>query len=108
MASIKGTTRGTTPTYYFKLPFSVDTLANCEIYFSQGDTLILTKSLSDCVATTNILAVMLTQAETLQFDDEERIRIQVRFLYTDGSVEATGIIRGRVGEILKDGEIYGE
>ncbi len=106
MATIKGTIRGTTPTYFFKLPFDSSELSNCEIYFSQGDDLILTKSLSDCVAEGNILTVTLSQAETLQFDDEEKIRLQLRFLYHDGSVEATGIVKGKVGEILKDGEIY--
>lgn len=106
MASFKGTIRGTTPTYVFSLPFNVSTLANCEIYFSQEDELLITKELADCDASGTTLSVTLTQADTLLFSDEERLQIQARFLYNDGTVEATSVSKKRVGQILKDGEIH--
>ena len=108
MATFKGTIRGTTPTFVFNLPFDVSTLANCEIYFAQDDTLFVTKSLSDCVASGNQITVTLTQSDTLAFDDEEKLQIQVRFIYTDGTVEATNVTKKKVGQILKEGEISGE
>ena len=97
--------RGTTPTITFNLPFEVSTVRNVEVYFAQNDELKLTKEVADCVLTGKTLAVTLSQAETLSFDEEEKLEVQARFVFTDGSVDATEIIKQKVKEILKDGEI---
>lgn len=97
--------RGTTPTITFNLPFNVSTVRNVEVYFAQNDGLVFEKDMEDCVLSGTTLAVTLTQAETLLLDDEEKLKIQARFVFTDGSVDATEIIKGKVKEILKDGEI---
>lgn len=97
--------RGTTPTITFSLPFNVNTVRNVEVYFAQNDELVLEKSMDECVLSGTTLAVTLSQADTLLLDDEEKLQIQVRFVFTDGSVDATEIIKGKVKEILKDGEI---
>ena len=97
--------RGTTPTITFNLPFDVSTVRNCEVYFAQNDELLVTKAMEDCVLTGTTLAVTLSQAETLSFDEEEKLEVQARFVFTDGSVDATEIIKQKVKEILKDGEI---
>lgn len=99
------TIRGTTPTVTFNLPFNVSTIRNCEVYFGQNDSLLITKDKDDCVLSGTTLAVTLTQADTLLLDEEEKLQMQVRFVFTDGSVDATSVMRGRVGKILKDGEI---
>ena len=99
------TIRGTTPVITFNLPFDVSTIKNCEVYFSQNDVLLITKTMSECVLDGKILVTTLTQADTLSFDEDEKLQIQVRFVFTDGTVDATEIIKGRVGKILKDGEI---
>lgn len=99
------TIRGTTPTITFNLPFYADTIANCEVYFSQADNLVLTKGYEDCVLSSKTLSVTLTQADTLKFDEEEKLEMQIRFVFLNGSVDATNIIKGKVGKILKDGEI---
>ena len=97
--------RGTTPTITFNLPFDVSTVHNCEVYFAQNDELLVTKSMEDCVLSDRTLATTLTQAETLSFDEEEKLEVQARFVFTDGSVDATNVIKQKVKEILKDGEI---
>lgn len=97
--------RGTTPTITFNLPFDVSTVRNCEVYFAQNDELLVTKEMEDCVLSGQTLAVTLTQAETLSFDDDVKLEVQARFVFTDGSVDATNIIKQKVKEILKDGEI---
>ncbi len=97
--------RGTTPTITFNLPFSVDTVRNVEVYFSQNDDLIIEKKMDDCVLDGTTLAVTLSQAETLLLNDDTKMKMQARFVFTDGSVDATDIIKGKVKEILKDGEI---
>lgn len=97
--------RGTTPTITFNLPFDVSTVRNCEVYFAQNDELLVTKSMEDCVLSGQTLATTLTQAETLSFNEEEKLEVQARFVFTDGSVDATNVIKQKVKEILKDGEI---
>lgn len=97
--------RGTTPTLTFNLPFDVSTVRNVEVYFAQNDAPIITKEMEDCVLSGRTLAVTLTQAETLSFDDDAKLEVQARFVFTDGSVDATNIIKQKVKEILKDGEI---
>lgn len=97
--------RGTTPTITFNLPFDVSTVKNVEVYFAQNDSLILEKAMADCVLSGTTLAVTLSQAETLLLDDEEKLQVQARFVFTDDSVDATDIIKGKVKEILKEGEI---
>lgn len=99
------TIRGTTPTIVFNLPFSADTVSNCEVYFSQADNLIVTKTYEDCVLEGTTLSVTLSQADTLLFDEEEKLEMQIRFVFTTGAVDATNIIKSKVGKILKDGEI---
>ena len=99
------TIRGTTPDITFNLPFSVSTINNVEVYFAQNDELLLEKGYDDCNLSGTTLVVPLTQDDTLLFDDDEKLQIQVRFMFTDGSVDATEIVKGRVGQILKDGVI---
>ena len=97
--------RGTTPTIVFHLPFNVSEIKNCEVYFSQNDELVVSKSMDDCDLSDTYLAVTLTQAETLALSDEEKCEVQVRFVYQDGTVDATTILKDKVERILKDGEI---
>ena len=99
--------RGTTPTVTFNLPLEVEQITNCEVYFSQAGRLLLVKHMDDCEMfdDEDVLAVTLTQAETLLFDPDIKLEMQIRFVFEDGAVEATNIVRTRVGRILKGGEI---
>ena len=99
------TIRGTTPTITFNLPFNVSDINNVEVYFAQNDELILQKNYDDCTLSGTTLIVPLTQEDTLKFDTDLKLQVQVRFVFTDGSVDATGIMKGKVGQILKDGVI---
>lgn len=99
------TIRGTTPTITFNLPFDVSTIRNCEAYFAQNDELLVTKEFEDCVLEDRTLSVTLTQEDTLAFDDDAKLEMQIRFVFTNGSVDATQIVKGKIGRILKDGEI---
>ena len=97
--------RGTTPTLLFNLPFSVSEIKNCEVYFSQDDNLIVTKEKKDCTLDDHFLYVTLTQEETLALSDEVKCEVQLRFVYQDGTVDATTILKDKVERILKNGEI---
>jgi hypothetical protein len=97
--------RGTTPTIVFHLPFDVSTIHNCEVYFAQNDELIIEKKMSDCILSGATLSVTLTQADTLAFSSDGKVEMQLRFVFTDGSVDATTIVKEKANKILKDGEI---
>ena len=97
--------RGTTPTVTFNLPFEVSEIKNVEVYFAQDGENLVTKEMADCTLDGKTLAVTLTQAETLSLDTDEKLEMQARFVFKDGSVDATDIIKSKVKEILKDGEI---
>ena len=99
------TIRGTTPTITFNLPFDTDDINNVEVYFAQNDEMLLEKGYDDCVLSGTIIAVPLTQDDTLLFDYEEKLQIQLRFMYNDQRVEATQVLKGKVGQLLKDGVI---
>lgn len=99
------TMQGTTPTITFNLPFDVSTIENLEVYFGQNDELLVTKGYNDCVLSGTTMQLTLKQKDTLQFDPDTKLQIQVRFRYTDGSVDATGIIKCKVGDLLSDAVI---
>ena len=108
MATINGAIQGTTPTIVFNLPFNVSVIENCEIYFAQNDELVVTKGYNDCILSGNTMTVQLFQSDTLQFDPEEKLQIQVRFRYTNGTAEATNITKVKVGDLLSDAVISSE
>ena len=97
--------RGTTPTITFNLPFQANLITNCEVYFAQDGVMKVVKYKDACEMSGKTLSVKLSQAETLLLDPEIQVEMQVRMVFEDGSVEATNIVRGNVGRILKGGEI---
>lgn len=98
------TVRGTTPTIIFRLPFQTDTIRKLEIYFGQPE-LLFTKTEEDCTFDENKVQVTLSQAETLDLNENLMLKIQLRFVFNNGSVGATKVISSEVEEIMKDGEI---
>lgn len=96
------TIRGTTPTVTFNLPFDVSTIQNCEVYFGQNDELLFKKGYNDCVFSGTTMQVTLKQRDTLQFDPEEKMQVQIRFRFNNGAVDATEKIKGKIGDLLDD------
>ena len=112
--------RGTTPTHTFKLNLSLEGLETLYVTYQQNGETIVEKALGDdgvSVDTENsIITVKLSQAETLLFSsnewdkyapgyNENRVRIQVRLGFEDGTRLASNIMNTTAEEILKDGEI---
>lgn len=98
------TVRGTTPTITFKLPFQTDLIRTVEIYFAQK-TFLFEKTYEDCSFEENRLMVTLSQEETLQLNEGLSLRLQLRFVFTNGGVGATKILNTSVAGLLKEGEI---
>lgn len=79
--------RGTTPTYTFTLPETVDLTLASDVYvtFSKNnDQEIFTKTGSDIEVTEHTVEVYLTQEETLSFPDGN-IQVQLNWIYTEGT-----------------------
>jgi hypothetical protein len=66
---------------------------------------VIEKTMGDCVLSGTTVQTTLTQSETLALDEESKLEVQMRFVFTDGSVDATNIVKDKVKKILKDGEI---
>lgn len=82
--------RGACEQFKFKIPYTFDQLKSVEITFKQkqndGNVLIITKTLNDCIAThekSNVVYTKLTQEETLQFATDTKAEVQWRALTTD-------------------------
>jgi len=99
--------RGTTPTLNFTLPMAASTVTSCNIAFKQGKSIVLEKTKSDCTTPAGndkVLSLTLTQAETLSFDAQESLLIQMRILVGNVAM-ASQIITVCVNDIIKDGTI---
>lgn len=100
--------RGTTPTLLFTLPFEVDKIQICYIAFAQNNKIILEKTSNDNdieFENTDTLKVKLTQDETLLFEEDVIVEIQLRIKTVSNDVLASNIIKEKVEKILKDGVI---
>ena len=79
--------RGTTPRYKIKLPFDIKTVvSDLRVTFEQENVEVLTKKLEDCTVDRDILSVWLTQEETLSFNANILVKVQVKILEHDGNV----------------------
>lgn len=86
--------RATTPTITLTLPDSVDLLTAKQVYvtFAQ-DEVVLTKTIETGVELIefNVLAVYLSQEETLSFDSNKMVKVQVNWIDINNAREATRI-----------------
>jgi len=84
---------GTTPTYYFTMPFDVSLISVCKITFSQYGVVRLEKGLQDCTIQENTLVLTLTQQETFLMQKGYDVEIQVRVLTTTGNALSSDIYK---------------
>ena len=78
--------RGTTPTIEFKLPFEVDKLLVVLITFSQNGEEKLRKSEAECTLEDRSIKVWLSQEETLDFNPNTPIDIELKVKTTSYNV----------------------
>lgn len=72
--------QGTTPTHKFSLPFEASCIKAVRIAYEQKGKILLTKELRDCKPEQNGLTTQLTQEETLKFDANVNVRVQLHVL----------------------------
>ena len=96
--------RGTTPTNTFKTNIDL-TGATVFLTYSQRGRVVLEKTSEDLEISAEAIVTRLTQKDTLGFDALQKVSIQIRYVFPDGTAGASNIMTASVGEILKDGEI---
>lgn len=96
--------RGTTPVNTFKTNIDL-TGATVFVTYSQRGRVILEKTGADVEISEDAVVTRLTQRDTLGFDAIQKVSIQIRYVFPDGTAGASNIMTADVGEILKDGEI---
>ena len=96
--------RGTTPTNTFKTNIDL-TGATVFLTYSQRGRVVLEKTGDDLEISAEAIVTRLTQKDTLGFDALQKVSIQIRYVFPDGTAGASNIMTVTVGEILKDGEI---
>lgn len=97
--------RGTTPTLRFKINSDLGKLACGFVTFVQSNKNILEKTLDHCEIVDNTLSVTLTQEETLLFDSQKYVDMQIRVKTDTGKALASNVVRCNCGDILKEGVI---
>lgn len=97
-------TPGTTPTHYFHLPQGIEA-KKLRITYEQGGKIVLQKETKDCAIKENSVEVKLSQADTLRFDSNTVVRIQLKLLTTGGDALVSNLIKKTTNIVLDKGEI---
>ena len=97
--------RGTTPTHTFTTDLDLTDAAVIWLTYKVDGEITIEKTKEDLKVTADELSFKLTQKETLALAKGDRVRIQIRARFEDGTAVASNIMETSVTEILKDGEI---
>jgi len=107
--------RFTTPTHRFVLEVDPRQWDEYRITYRQSGKIILEKTETDGVnievgtskPTKYIMSFKLTQEETAMFKPNNKVEMQIRYHYPDGTVDATDIMVANVTDVLNQ-EILGD
>ena len=92
--------QGTTPTHKFNMQIDPAIIKSLSIAYSQHGDVVLKKELKDCTVSGNSVSVKLTQAETLAFNENANVQLQVRVLTNGGDALASRIMQVPIHMIL--------
>lgn len=98
--------RGTTPTLKFSLynkdksKFDTGLVENIRVSFAQKGTLVMEKDIKECEIVDNTVRVTLSQEETLLFDYNAFVEMQLKIKTQGEKVVATSPVRVACGKIL--------
>jgi hypothetical protein len=95
--------RGTTPTHTFTLPFDTGLIKTILITYKQNNNIKLQKWTNECEFLGDTVSVKLSQEDTLQFEGNIPVQIQIRVLTFSGDATASDVMRVRCEDVLYDG-----
>lgn len=93
-------TQATTPTHIFHIPFDGSLLDKVLITYGQNDAALFSKTKEECACSGKTVRVTLRQEETMQFDPNFPVQIQLRALTTGGDAVASKIKYVSVNRVL--------
>lgn len=94
--------RGTTPTHSFKLPFDCSNISAAMVIYAQDNVEIFHKNKNDCEIDKDVVLVHLTQEETLKFDCNKNVQIQLKVKMANDEVLVSPVYVNSVGRCLND------
>lgn len=94
--------RGTTPTHVFTLPFDTEAVKTVKVIYAYDGDVILEKETQDCIMESNTVSLNLTQEETILFENNQLIQVQLRVLLQDGKALRSVIYHCHTGVLLDD------
>ena len=94
--------RATTPTHEFELEFDATLISKIRITYAQSGDIILTKNTEDITIEDNVARVRLTQEETIKFDENKTVEIQIRILTLGNDAPASEIMKVPCLRVLDD------
>lgn len=99
--------RGTTPIITFNTDLDLSDMNKLYVTFSQEGKVIVEKDESELVIDGSNIIVSLSQEDTLKFslDPRNTVFAQIRVKFNNNIAMASNILKLRVKEILKEGEI---
>lgn len=99
--------RGTTPVITFNTDLDLSEVEELFVTFSQNGETIVEKNKEEVVIDDSKIIVSLSQKDTLKFslDSNDIVSVQIRTKFRNETAVASNILKIRVKEILKDGEI---
>lgn len=94
---------GTTPTHIFKIKSNLDitSIKKLLVVYAQDEKVLFEKTENDCEITENEIKVRLSQEETLLFDFEKFVEIQLQILTHGNDSLKSRVIKFTVGECLR-------
>ena len=97
--------RGTTARMTFNVPVESSQIAVAFVTFTSDGVVVCDKNLSQLTLEDKKIICKLTQAESLSFTPNSRVRVQLRARLKDGTAFASKVRDLSIGNILKEGVI---
>ena len=94
--------RGTTPKHIFVLPVDGTICHKIRVIYTQGDKKVLVLDKDRMTINDRQATCKLTQDETLMFEQNMSVEIQMRILTTGGDALASEVFKTNVGRLLED------
>lgn len=92
--------QGSTPTNEISVPFPAETIAEAVITYEQDGAVVLEKHTEDLAIADYSVTAELTQEETLRFDADKMVVIQIKVKTTNGKVIPSDKMYASVYEVL--------
>lgn len=92
---------GCTEKHSFIIPFKPNEISAVSIVYEQNDRIVLKKTLKDCDFEGNEIFARISQEESLIFEDNRSVNIQLKIRLIDGTVTKSKIIQAVSDELIE-------